>query len=226
MNTSTLAPFQHKTTAQQRATASQRMIAQQTTINSEELVALSRQGDLSAWSELMKRHKGTAYKAALRILKNTEDAEDAVQDAMLRAFRKLSTFRGEATFATWITRISINSALMQLRKKRRHPTLALEDLLGNETSKPVLYLAASCPTPEEHYFDWEARRRLHKAIGQLPTILQGVAKDRIVKELPVEELAVKHGLSNAAAKSRLMRARRMIAHRLAPAARVQPQVCC
>jgi len=201
------------------------MIAQQITIDSEELVALSRKGDLSAWSELMKRHKGTAYKAALRILKNTEDAEDAVQDAMFRAFRKLSTFRGDATFATWITRITINSALMQLRKKRRHPTLALEDLLGNETCQPVLHLTANCPTPEEHYFDREARKRLHKAIGQLPTILQGVAKDRIVKELPVEELALKHGLSSAAAKSRLMRARRMIAHRLAPVARVEPQVC-
>src|ERR1700676_4249516 len=87
----------------------------------EVLVAAAKLGDHPAFAELWMRHSNTAFKMAYRIMGNRDDAEDVTQDAWMKAYVHLTTFRGRSKFSTWLTRITINSALMTLRKKRAHP---------------------------------------------------------------------------------------------------------
>ena len=87
----------------------------------EVLVAAAKVGDHSAFAELWNRHSKRAFSTMYRITKNRQDAEDGLQDAFLKAYVHLNNFDGRSTFATWLTRIAINSALMILRKKRAHP---------------------------------------------------------------------------------------------------------
>src|SRR5262245_59153167 len=92
-------------------------------INERMLVAEAKLGCSSAFEDLYKRHRPGIYRAALRILSNQQDAEDAVQRSFQSAFTNLRRFRGDSTFSTWLTRIAINQALMLLRQRRANPRL-------------------------------------------------------------------------------------------------------
>jgi RNA polymerase sigma-70 factor (ECF subfamily) len=92
----------------------------------EVLVAAAKSGDHSAFAELWTRHSNTAFKMAYRIMGNRDDAEDVIQDAWMKAYVHLKTFDGRAKCSTWLTRITINSALMTLRKKRAHRETRME----------------------------------------------------------------------------------------------------
>src|ERR1700733_11245938 len=87
-------------------------------MSDEVLVSTAQSGDANAFVELSKRHSNRALQTAYRITRNRQDAEDALQDSLLKAFTHLKTFQGKSSFSTWLTRIAINSALMILRKKR------------------------------------------------------------------------------------------------------------
>jgi RNA polymerase sigma-70 factor (ECF subfamily) len=84
-------------------------------------------GSHSAYSELVTRHSTQAFRIAYRITQNRQDAEDAMQDSLLRAFRRIDSFDGRSAFATWLTRIAINTSLMILRKRRKHASTSLDD---------------------------------------------------------------------------------------------------
>src|ERR1700723_2580335 len=92
----------------------------------EVLVAAAKSGDHAAFVELWARHSNTAFKTAYRIMRNQDDAEDAIQEAWMKAYVHLNTFDGRAKFSTWLTRITINSALMTLRRRRTHPETSME----------------------------------------------------------------------------------------------------
>jgi RNA polymerase sigma-70 factor (ECF subfamily) len=92
------------------------LIARSTT--DEVLVAAAKSGDYLAFVELWTRHSNSAFKIAYRIMGNRDDAEDAIQDAWMKAYVHLNTFDGRAKFSTWLTRIAINSTLMTLRRRR------------------------------------------------------------------------------------------------------------
>jgi RNA polymerase sigma-70 factor (ECF subfamily) len=92
----------------------------------EVLVAAAKLGDHHSFAELWTRHSKTAFNMAYRITGNRDDAEDAIQDAWMKAYTHLNTFDGRAKFSTWLTRIAINSALMILRRKRSHPESSMD----------------------------------------------------------------------------------------------------
>src|SRR5215813_4915345 len=111
------------------------------------LVSPLRTGDTSAFEVLVRRHQGRLFKVALRITNNREDAEDAVQDAFLNAFKHLDNFRGDSQFATWLTRITINQALMAMRAKPRNTT-SLDEGRETEEGETAYQIPAGGYTPE------------------------------------------------------------------------------
>ena len=134
-------------------------------------VFAAKSGDDEAFTQLCKRSSQSVLLTILRITKHQEDAEDALQDATLRAFRHLDNFDGRSSFTTWFTRIGINSALMVLRHKRRHSVVSLEELWINEEGESIGEIPDQSPTPEELYAKQEEERRLcsrHRALAQTP----------------------------------------------------------
>lgn len=178
-------------------------------IDSNSLVQMARSGDHAALCELIERYRSLGRRTAFAILKNREDAEDALQEASLRAFLKFSTFEGNSAFSTWFTRIVINTCLMQLRKHRAHPTHSLDEILADDTCSSHRLISKN-PTPEQECRGTELLTLVHTTVGALPTRLRHVAEDRFYGELSLDALAQKRGISITAAKSRLFRARRLL----------------
>lgn len=185
------------------------------TVSAESLVNLAQSGDSDAFCELLRRYTPLAQRTAWRLMKNKEDAEDAVQDAFLRAFKKLDGFEGSAAFSTWLTRIVINSCLMHLRRRRAKPTVSLEESHEEETTVPIL-VADKRPTPEEHYLSVELQCVVHDAITRLPLGMKHALLCRLQTESSVSSIAIAQSTTPAAMKSRLFRARKLLAQTLAP----------
>src|SRR3984893_13017341 len=131
----------------------------------EVLVGAAKSGDRPAFAELWERHSSTVFKVAYRITKNRDDAEDAIQEAWMRAYIHLNTFDGRAKFSTWLTRIVINSALMTLRRKRTHPETLMEITDGKTWQQ--WEVADQTKNVEELYARHERIERLKRAICRL-----------------------------------------------------------
>jgi RNA polymerase sigma-70 factor (ECF subfamily) len=185
---------------------------------SSELIARAQQGDGAAFGELSRRFHPRAYQTALRILKNSEDAEDAVQESMINAYRHIGNFRGDSAFATWLTRIVMNMSLMQLRKRNRRNNVSLEEPMGEDISLSEL-LASESPSPEGVLLEKQRVTLLWRWLGELPASLRDITVERMREDLSVDELAARRGISVAAAKSRLLRARHAIMDRAAAGSR-------
>jgi len=173
------------------------------------LVARAKSGHEDAFGELYERHRLKAYHTALRILRNQQDAEDAVQRAFQRALVNLERFREDSTFSTWLTRIAINEALMLLRQ-RRAPEPLHENSVDAAQGDGGVEIAAGGPTPEEILCESERRAALLQAIGRLRKNLRIVILYRELKGLTSAETARLLGLSVAAVKARTFHARRFL----------------
>src|SRR5580698_1599263 len=183
--------------------------------NDEMLVMAARVGEHLAFSELWNRHSKRAFNTMYRITRNRQDAEDALQDAFLKAFIHLKNFDGRSTFATWLTRIAINSALMILRKKRAHPETSMEWTADGDTWQQW-EMADKKANIEEHYAKKEAESRLERAIDRLRPPLRNVIEIQRSHCISVKEIAEVAGISVAATKSRLLRARTVLRRSLSP----------
>jgi RNA polymerase sigma-70 factor, ECF subfamily len=171
-----------------------------------QLVSAAMTGDSSAFVELCDRHSKKILQRIYRITNNWEDAEDALQDTLLRAFVHLKDFEGRSSFSSWLTRIAINSALMGLRKKRRFPISidgTYDDSQDWEPWEPQDHKG----TPESLYAQREREELLRSAILRLPSTFREVVELRHGRECSTLEIAKALGISVAAAKSRLSRAR-------------------
>lgn len=175
----------------------------------EVLVAAARSGNHPAFVELWKRYSNTAFKVVYRITRSRDDADDVIQDAWMKAWVHLKTFDGRAKFSTWLTRIAINSALMTLRRRRAHPETSMEITTDGETWQPREIVD---PTKdiEELYTKHERVTRLRRAIRRLQPTLRNVVEIHQSSDHSVKEIAELAGLSVAATKSRLLRARAML----------------
>jgi RNA polymerase sigma-70 factor, ECF subfamily len=171
----------------------------------ESLVAAAKLGDHPAFAELWARHSRMAFKMACRIMGNRDDAEDVIQDAWMKAYVHLKAFDGRAKFSTWLTRITINSALMTLRRKRAHPETSMEIEDGGTWRH--CDMTDQTKNVEELYARDEGAERLRRAICRLQPSLRNVVEIHQLIERPVKEVAELAGLSVAATKSRLLRAR-------------------
>jgi RNA polymerase sigma-70 factor (ECF subfamily) len=174
----------------------------------EALVAAAKLGDHPAFLELWRRHSNRVFKTAYGITGKREDAEDVIQDAWIKAYLHLNTFDGRAKFATWLTRIAINSSLMILRRKRSHPETSMEIQDGDTWQHRDI--ADQAKNVEELYARRERVERLKREICCLRPTLRIVVEIHQSNDRSVKEVAELAGLSVAATKSRLVRARKIL----------------
>jgi len=172
----------------------------------ESLVAAAKNGQHSAYAELCRRYSNRTFKTVHRITQNAEDAEDAVQESLMKAFIHLGSFDGRSAFSSWLTRIAINSALMMLRKKRNHPSCSLESFADSERSAMPIHIEPS-RSPEEACLERERSRKLRHAVSRLAPTLRDVMELRQSRDASIEEIAENLGITVAATKSRLLRGR-------------------
>ncbi len=175
-------------------------------LSDELLVSAAQAGDAFAFVELKDRHANKLLSRIYRITRNWQDAEDVLQESLMKAFTHLPTFEGRSSFSSWITRIAINSALMLLRKRRAvEISIDAQGVEGEAWSG--WELADIRRTPEEAYAQWEAEQHLREAIRSLRPPLRKVAHLRRTEDYSTSEIAAALGISIAAAKSRLLRAK-------------------
>jgi RNA polymerase sigma-70 factor, ECF subfamily len=173
-------------------------------------VAASHAQQAPTFDELVAPYLQRTFRAAYRITRNREDAQDAVQDALMQAFVHLKDFNGRSAFGTWLMRIVINSALMILRKKKSSKTFTLESTSGTEETKSVLEFKDDAPDVESRYLEEERARTVRDAIASLRPSLRRVVELRQMEERSMREIAEMTGLSLAAAKARLFHARQAL----------------
>jgi len=173
-----------------------------------ELIAMGWAGDRQALSELFERYYASSIRIARRILASEEDARDAVQSAYLAAFTHFRSFRGDAQFNTWMTRIVKNHCFMYLRRpERRIVCSSLED---KETFAAEVASAQRTPTPEDLAWQRQLDTALSDAAGELPKSLQDVFTLCCIAGLCVSEAAETLGLTVSATKARLFRAQHRV----------------
>lgn len=170
------------------------------------LVAAARAGDISAFETLVGRYERKIFRLTQNITQNREDAEDAMQEAFLKAYEHLANFQGNSRFYTWLVRIAVNQALMKLRKRRPGVVSLDEEIDTGEDTMPR-DVEDWGPSPEQRYEQSELGSILGKVIGELDPPFRVVFQLRDIEELSTEETAEALGLSVPAVKSRLLRAR-------------------
>src|SRR5215469_13425181 len=168
-------------------------------------------GNRQALNDLFASSSSHLYQAAFRILSNPHDAEDAVQDSLLCAFRYLNQFRGRARFSTWLHRIAINSSLMQLRKRKCRREFPLEPVFtGKELVAPGIDRLSDDPNPEEQCARVEQRKILLEAVLKLPGLFRTAIELCDLEELPTKDAAQRLGIPLSTMKARLFRSRRAL----------------
>lgn len=170
------------------------------------LVARILAGAKSDFALLMRRYNQRLYRAVRAVVRQDAEAEDVVQQAWVAAYRSLAGFRGDASLATWLTRIAVNEALGRARARARHGDLQL--VTGDD-------MAASDPTPEDASLSREAARLLEQRIDALPEPYRLVLVMRDIEEMTTAEAAAAIGIAEGAVRVRLHRARQLLAEAMA-----------
>jgi RNA polymerase sigma-70 factor, ECF subfamily len=170
------------------------------------LLVCARSGDDAAFATLVMPHRDAMLRLAQRILRNREDAEDAVQTALLDAFRHLDTFQGRSRFSSWLTRIALNAAFMRLRSTRRRGETSLDEIMDRDAPARFQVLDMRV-NPEQECSMKEARALLANALDRLGPLYREVLHISHVQELPAKEAAQMLGVPVGTVKARLHRAR-------------------
>ena len=182
------------------------------------LVSAAMAGDVTAFTALCRLHSPRLLRTVRQITRNHEDAEDALQDAFMRAFVHLKSFDGRAQFATWLTRIALNSALMILRKRRHYPAVSIDS--GREDEAASWEIADRGDDPERRLLKSETTEWVRKAIAELDPTPRVAMEFWNCEELSAREGARKLNISKAAFKSRLSRAKAELRSELARSMRI------
>ncbi|HZW76481.1 MAG TPA: RNA polymerase sigma factor [Caldimonas sp.] len=174
-------------------------------------------GDAAAFEIVMRRHNGALFRTARAILRDDADAEDALQEAYLAAYRNLGTFRGDARLSTWLTRIVINQALGRLRARRRDNVVGLHDDLGEPAGEAGGDAMDETPaaSPETGALRAQLRRLLEREIDALPLAFRTAFMLREVEEMTIDEVAASLEIPEATVRTRVFRARAMLRAALA-----------
>lgn len=170
------------------------------------LVIHAQAGDTRAFDDLVRRYQDRAYRLCFKILRNEDDASEALQDTFLSAFKGLKNFKAESTFSTWLYRIATNASLMKYRKRRDGHVSYEQSQSTNEDSEPMA-IADWSAQPLEELLDAETRELLSAEVDLLPENERTVFVLRDIMEQSNADVANELGLSVAAVKSRLHRAR-------------------
>lgn len=166
-------------------------------------------GDPSAFNRLMEMHERRMYAVALRMCANREDAQDCLQEAMLRVYRSIGSFKGQSSFSTWVYRITMNTCLDELRRRKNRQNTSLDGLLDQGWSPTDGENA-----PEKSAVQNEARKVLHSAIRELPDDMRSAIVLRDIHGLSYEEIAQSLDINVGTIKSRISRGREKLRERL------------
>jgi len=164
-------------------------------------------GDGDAQERLFSPHTRRLYRMVLALLNNKEDAEDALQEGLCKAFTSLSSFEGRASFSTWLTRIVINSALMARRRKSAHPEASLDEILESHPEQWPRGIVDGRPDPEKLYAETEFYARVEEQVSQLSPTLQMALRLYAIGGFSAPHSGKLLGVSASAIKSRIFRAR-------------------
>lgn len=177
--------------------------------NENKLIERASGGDPSAFNRLMEAHERRMYAVALRMCSNREDAQDCLQEAMLRIYRSISGFKGQSSFATWVYRITMNTCLDELRRKKNKQNTSLDSLLDTGWSP-----RDESASPEKRAIQSETRRVLHEEIQALPEDMRSAIVLRDLQGLSYEEIAQVLDINVGTIKSRISRGREKLREKL------------
>ena len=179
-----------------------------------DLVATAARGDARAFERLMRQYNRTMFRTARAILRDDAEAEDALQEAYMQAYRSLGSFRADARFSTWLARIVVNESLMRLRKQSRRASI-----VPIQAAAPVDEVEQvsddAMERPDSSAARAEMRRLLEAQIDHLPDAYRTVFMLRAVEEMSVEETAAVLGIPEATVRTRFFRARSLLREGLA-----------
>jgi RNA polymerase sigma-70 factor, ECF subfamily len=166
--------------------------------------------DPAAFEALMRRYNSRLFRVARAILKDDGLAEDALQDAYVQAYCQLATFRGDADMGTWLTRIVINQALMQLRKRKRERVVV--PFPGSESPVPAAADVRDdrAESPSDAALRGEIRRLIERRVDELPVAFRTVFVMREIEEMSAQETAAALGIPESTVRTRLFRARALL----------------
>jgi RNA polymerase sigma-70 factor (ECF subfamily) len=180
--------------------------------NDLDLVHASKNGDVAAFEQLVKKYDGKLLRIAQSVTHNREDSQDAVQEAFLKAYQNLAEFREDSKFSTWLIRITLNQSLMKLRKQRATQEVSLDEDFQAEILP--MEITDWAPNPEQLYRATELRNILIKTLKELSPILRAVFVLRDIERLSIDETAEVLNISHVAVKARSWRVRLQLRERL------------
>ena len=179
-------------------------------------------GERELFYALIKPCERTVFLTAYSVLKSEADAEEVVQEAVLKAYKALGSFRGESKFSTWLVKITLNEARIRLRRSRSESEVSLQEFMddGDSDYTPAM-LTDWREIPSEALDRKELRETLQRALDELPEKYREVLISRDVREMNIQETADLLGISEGMVKTRLFRARLLMQKILAPGLRAQ-----
>ena len=178
------------------------------------LIERCKRGDLAAFNDLVRKYEKQVYNFAYRLTGNYDDANDVAQDAFLRVFNAIGTFRGDASFSTWLFRITTNVFLDDRKRAKAHPHSSLDEYLELEESRVARQIEDPSPTPEAVLEEAERTQLLQSAIGSLPEYQRAMVTLYHGQQKSYEEIAEIMDLPLGTVKSRLNRARLSLKEKL------------
>lgn len=178
-------------------------------MNEEKLISRAAKGDASAFNELLGQHERKMYAVCLRMCGNHEDAQDCLQEAMLRVFRAISGFKGQATFSTWLYRVTMNTCLDELRRRKNKQTTSLDGLLDTGWSP-----SDELDTPEHHAVSGERRKAVRNLISELPEDMRSAVVLRDVEGFSYDEISAILNINVGTIKSRISRGREKLREKI------------
>lgn len=171
-------------------------------------------GCIASYEELVSRYETKVHNLAMRLTRNSEDAEEVLQDVFMTVYRKIEGFQGKAKFSSWLYRITVNAAFMKLRKRRQNKTVSVEDMLPNFQDRVVADTSSFGARGDSRAINNEIREMLEQSIAKLPDEYRAVFVLRDIDGLSNKEVGEILGLSIPAVKSRLHRSRLMLRKKL------------
>jgi RNA polymerase sigma-70 factor (ECF subfamily) len=180
------------------------------------IIERCKRGDITAFDELLTLHEKHAYNLAYRLTNNYDDANDIVQEAFIRVYNSIHSFRGDANFSTWLYRVITNVYLDQRKKEKNRPHTSLEEYIELDDSTVSRQVQDTNPLPDEMLEDKERKDMIESAIRQLPDYQRAMVVLYHVQGCSYEEIGQIMGMPLGTVKSRLNRARLALKDKLQP----------
>ena len=179
-----------------------------------ELIQQSCVGNMDAFEQLILQYEKRVYTIAYKYMGNHEDASDMAQEAIIKAYQSIGSFRGDAAFGTWLGKITANQCLDELRKRKKQQTTSLEDTLELEEGSVKKEIESPAATPEEHAIRQETAFYMQMLISELKEEYRAVVILRELEGYSYEEIADILSCSLGTVKSRISRARLYLKERI------------